>query len=394
MGQLATKFIKRASLEYNKAYEKPNPPVTVLMPVFNGEKHLREAIESILNQTLTDFEFLIIDDGSADSSTEIMKSYDDPRIRMIHNNKNMGLIHCLNMGLESAKGKYIARMDCDDISSPDRLDIQASFLEENPGTGVCGTWIKLFDNNKSYIVKHPTTSEEIETALFFYNCIAHPSVMLSRALFNKFNLRYRDEFFYAEDYKLWCECTRHFRISNIPKALLKYRITQRGISHSSDGKILKIINIVHKELLEPFGISPEPDTLNTHKKIGYSMQSSQPLLPEDIVFTEKALPHLRKVLDTNERLNIYLPSVFERFIGDFWFTLCAGLAGTGIKTRSLYFSLELKRNIRTRHLLKLHIFLYRFFWNFTLRMLKTHYRPFYDLLKKLKDPLFNKGDLS
>jgi glycosyltransferase involved in cell wall biosynthesis len=123
-----------------------NPKVTVLMPVYNGEKYLREAIESILNQTFIDFEFLIINDGSTDRSVEIIESYSDPRIRLVHNERNMKLIATLNKGLELARGEYIARMDCDDISLPERLAKQVAFMDANPEVGVLGTAFQTIDS--------------------------------------------------------------------------------------------------------------------------------------------------------------------------------------------------------------------------------------------------------
>ena len=118
--------------------------VTVLMPVYNGEMYLREAIDSILHQTFTDFEFLIINDGSTDNSETIILSYDDSRIRYEKNDSNLKLIATLNKGIELAKGKYIVRMDADDISIPDRIEKQVAFLEKNPDVGICGSWFTAF----------------------------------------------------------------------------------------------------------------------------------------------------------------------------------------------------------------------------------------------------------
>ena len=128
-----------------------NPKITVLMPVYNGEKYLREAIGSILNQTFNDFEFLIINDSSTDSTREIILSYDDTRIRLEDNEKNIGLTHSLNKGLRLAKGKYVARMDADDISLPDRLEKQLAVIENNTDVSIVACWIDIIDKNNTYI---------------------------------------------------------------------------------------------------------------------------------------------------------------------------------------------------------------------------------------------------
>ena len=137
-----------------------NPLVTVLMPVYNGEKYLKEAIESILNQTFKDFEFLIINDGSTDNSVKIIQSFNDLRIRLIHNESNIGLIKTLNKGLKLSNGKYIARMDCDDVSLPKRLSVQINFMEKHPEIGVCGSWVKIIGLEQKFINKYPQKHEE------------------------------------------------------------------------------------------------------------------------------------------------------------------------------------------------------------------------------------------
>ncbi|MDQ3072975.1 MAG: glycosyltransferase family 2 protein, partial [Bacteroidota bacterium] len=123
-----------------KSLKRSGPLVTVLTSVYNGEEYLREAIESILNQSFTDYEFLIVNDGSTDKTAEILAGYFDPRIRIIHNNKNKGLSFSLNSGLEASFGVYVARQDADDISLRDRLRKQVDFMEKNPQIHVCGTW--------------------------------------------------------------------------------------------------------------------------------------------------------------------------------------------------------------------------------------------------------------
>ena len=138
------------------------PKITVLMPVYNGEKYLKESIESILKQTFRDFEFLIINDTSTDESEKIIRSFKDSRIKLIKNEKNIGLTKSLNKGLDLAKGEYMARMDADDISLPKRLEIQVAFMDKNPKIGVIGAWAKVIgESNKKYI-KTYSNFEKIE----------------------------------------------------------------------------------------------------------------------------------------------------------------------------------------------------------------------------------------
>ena len=129
--------------------------VSVILPVFNGEKFLTESINSILNQSFKKFELIVINDGSTDNSYEYIKKFKDTRLSVINNDKNIGLSNSLNKGILVAKGKYIARMDQDDISLPDRLKKQVAFMDDNPGIGVCGTWLQTFGGIKKTVCKSP-----------------------------------------------------------------------------------------------------------------------------------------------------------------------------------------------------------------------------------------------
>lgn len=205
-----------------------NPKVTVLMPVYNGEQYLSEAIESILNQTFTDFEFLIINDGSTDRSVDIIESYDDPRIQLVHNGKNLKLITTLNRGIDLARGEYIARMDSDDISLPDRLAKQVEFLDTNPLCAVVAVKITQIDASGRLLGdwkgdRGAVTAEGIRKHLPVVNCIAHPGVMMRKSIVSRY--RYDPSQRHAEDYDLWLRlCSDGYRIEKIGEPLLKYRV--------------------------------------------------------------------------------------------------------------------------------------------------------------------------
>lgn len=208
-----------------------NPLVTVLMPVYNGEKYLREAIDSILNQTFTDFEFLIINDGSTDNTEEIILSYDDTRINYVKNEKNLQLIATLNKGLELANGKYIARMDSDDVSMLERLEKQFQYMEKNKNIGVLGTWV---NTNNNLIFKYPVSTEECEVFSFFNSPVAHPSVMIRNEIINKYNISYSFNYEICEDMELWRRMSEYSGVANIGEILLSYRI--HPDSHSNKNK--------------------------------------------------------------------------------------------------------------------------------------------------------------
>ena len=205
-------------------------PVSVVMPVYNGERYLKEAMESILNQTFRDFEFIIINDASTDKSEEIIKSFIDSRIIYIKNDKNLGQAESLNKGIRNTRGLYVARMDQDDISLPERISVQSAYMEANREVAILGTWIQEIDKDNNAIRRSlfpNTPSPSIKTRLFFarlagWASIAHPTVMIKRDLFDKIGY-YDPKYHICQDYDLWFRTVKKYRIENIPKVLLSYR---------------------------------------------------------------------------------------------------------------------------------------------------------------------------
>lgn len=201
----------------------PVPRVTVLMPVYNGGPYLAAAIDSILNQTYRDFEFLIIDDGSTDASRDVVAGYPDPRIRLVQNGRNLGLIATLNRGLELARGELIARMDCDDLSLPQRLEKQVAFLDRHPEVGVLGTWLEKFHDVSLEILAPPAADAAIRFRLVFDNAFGHNTIVMRRAVIVDHGLRYDSEYPYAEDYDFWVRCAEVTQLANLPEILVRYR---------------------------------------------------------------------------------------------------------------------------------------------------------------------------
>lgn len=209
-----------------------DPKITVLMPVYNCELYIREAVDSILNQTFTDFEFLIIDDASTDETVAIIKSYNDPRIQLIQKPKNSGYTNSLNHGLSIAKGEYIARMDGDDISLSERFAKQVSFLDANQDVVLCGTSYSIIGTNMTIIV--PETHDGIKLALLKGNSIVHPSVMFRNLERKKLLIGYDITKEPAEDYDLWVRLLSIGRLYNLQEVLLNYRVHSKQVSQKRE----------------------------------------------------------------------------------------------------------------------------------------------------------------
>lgn len=200
------------------------PKVSLVMSVFNQERFLKEAIKSILGQTYKDFEFLILDDGSFDNSFKIFKSFKDKRIKIFQNKKRQGLAKSLNFLIKKAKGKYIARMDGDDVSLPTRLLTQVRFLDKHPQIALVGCWAKII-NDKGKVIgefRHPLNYKQIRKVILSYNPFIHPSVMFRKEAFKKIG-GYDESLPYSQDYDLFLRFVINYPCINIKRFLFKFR---------------------------------------------------------------------------------------------------------------------------------------------------------------------------
>ncbi len=208
------------------------PYVSVVMAVFNAEGTLGPAIESILSQAFDDFEFIIIDDASQDNSWNLLCQIEDPRVIILKNKENLGLTKSLNLAIEKARGKLIARMDADDISDKKRLSKQVDLMQAKTEIDVCGSWFKVFSDSYSkpiLEVKHPTSHDEIILFASLYNTIGHPTVLFKKSCWEK--IKYDESLQAAQDYKLWYDFYREgYRFENIPEFLVLYRQHEKTIT--------------------------------------------------------------------------------------------------------------------------------------------------------------------
>ncbi|MFA6391480.1 MAG: glycosyltransferase [Patescibacteria group bacterium] len=216
-----------------------NPPIiSVILPVYNGEKYLRESIESIRNQTFTAWELIIVNDGSSDKSAIIAQamSSDDPRIKYFEHSQNKGLPNTLNTGLQKVSGKYIARMDQDDISLPDRFERQYHFLEQNPDIFLVGGGYAPFNNQGHRIdIFHPESSLEIAWKFITNTYFCHPSVMFRKEIINKIG-EYPNTG--AEDFAFFSKIVHKYKCTNLKRIVIQYREHPENLSHQTKDKIL------------------------------------------------------------------------------------------------------------------------------------------------------------
>jgi glycosyltransferase involved in cell wall biosynthesis len=210
------------------------PDVSVILPVYNGAQYLPKAIDSILTQSFPGFELIIVNDGSADNSEQVIKAYTDPRIIYIANDRNRGLVYSLNKAIEQSRGKYIARMDSDDVCLEERLALQKKWLDENTGADVVACTVQFIDEKDQPAGIWPTdlattSPESIRKMLPRQNCVTHPSVMIRAEILKAY--RYRTYQKNIEDYDLWLRMTADGkRIDKIDKTLLLYRVHGQSVT--------------------------------------------------------------------------------------------------------------------------------------------------------------------
>lgn len=291
------------------------------MPVFNADKYLAEAIESILNQTFVDFEFIILNDKSTDSSLKIIREYEkkDSRILVIDKELNVGPALLRNQGIDIAKGEFIVLMDADDVSMPTRFEKQLDVFENNSEIGVCGTWFTLFGSQiKSTLIKHAEFHEELKVKFLVDSCIGNPTVMIRKMALN--NERFSPFFVPIEDYELWSRLVHKTKFYNIQESLLNYRWHNSNISQTKR----KNLDFKHKTIkvnqLIDFGLNHESLNLeNYFNAISYSKKQNSEnffeilMLKNELIFKNRLL----KKYDLNifeKQLNETAQKTFRKII--------------------------------------------------------------------------------
>ena len=295
------------------------PLITVLMPTFNSEKYVADTIWSVLNQTFGDFEFLIVNEfGSNDDTIQIIKMFDDLRIRVIQNTERLGLAESLNLGIREARGKYIARIDADDLCDKERFKLQVEFLDNNEEYGVCGSWQHHFGIDTDYIHKVPVAHEDLK-AQFVYNCeLCHSTLMLRRDYFINNNLFFNKNAA-AEDYELWTRAIYKFKFANIPRVLGEYRIGEDNITAKKMERLSQeSAELAVKNIKEHLNV----DVPKEHEKymtgwVNEFDNISDKNKYKEVLNTEKRI--LKEMWNSNNKMNSYNPESLLKVIARRWF---------------------------------------------------------------------------
>lgn len=283
-----------------------NPLISVIMPVYNCEPYVGDAVQSILRQTFEDFELIIIDDASTDRTLQIIKDIHDERITIIEKPQNTGYTNSLNLGLQLARGKYIARMDGDDVSLPERFKKQVDFFQTNPEIVLCGSWIETLDGKR--LIRLPVRHDEIGIAFLEINPFAHSAVMFKKEIMEENGLSYHSDLEPAEDYALWIEFFKLGQVANLPEVLVRYREFAQQVSvlrkDTQENNSQKIRNNLLKMLYG--GKLPSINVLNQPAfKNGFPEENKKTF--------ESFLFELSKVEKLNEEQKFFDRQLFKNF---------------------------------------------------------------------------------
>lgn len=311
-----------------------NPLVSVLMPAYNAEKYISEAIESILSQTYKNFELVIVNDGSEDQTENIIKSFQDKRIKYVNLKKNKGISEARNKCLELAQGKYLANLDSDDIALPTRLEKQVIFMKKNPNIAVCGSFAQQFGDTESLLI-YPENSHQIKINLFFLKAWFCNSATMMRAKSIK-NLHYDENYIVGHDYHFWVKLIED-EFANLPEILVKYRTSQTQITQKKQEEMWKETGLILENQIKNFIDNPSQEEINLH--INYCLKK----LEKGALNLKKLELWFEKILNTNSKKQRFYQKTLETDICQKWFVWCNKNSKFGLKVFWVYYKSSLKK---------------------------------------------------
>ncbi len=291
------------------------PKVSVIMPVYNAEKYVSQAIESTLNQTFRRFELLMIDDASTDNSLKIMRLYQDSRIKILENDKNLGVVATRNRGIRAAQGKYIAIMDADDLMKPQRLEKQVDILCKYPEIGLVSSSAEII-NAKNEVVgawNLCDTPENIPYILLFRNFFVHSSLMIRASLSD---IYYDENFKVAEDYDLIVRLAKHSKIYSFSEYLVQYRSHNHSLIQEYGVDLERYNTLIIRKQLANLGLIPTEYEYEIHRQVG------QLRFIRSKTFVRAVHAWLTKLYLSNKEHKVYPKNTFKIFLQNLWFLVC------------------------------------------------------------------------
>ncbi|MGI4824206.1 MAG: glycosyltransferase family 2 protein [Janthinobacterium lividum] len=291
------------------------PKVSVVLPVYNVAAHIQQTIESLLRQTFTDFELLVLDDCSTDDTVARVEAIADPRLRLIRNPRNLGRAGTDNAAIEHVQGEYVAKMDGDDICYPERLAKQVAFLDQHPAVNVVGSFMQNFGGD-TYLNRYPAAPADAQVLTLFTLPTGNPPMMLRASLFKEQGLRYDAKLRQTEDYDFCARYIRQLTIATIQEPLVQYRVPVRTQKHAILSERESVSDHVREQLLRTWGIPFTARELHVYNTIAMLERPSG-----DVTLAEAAA-WLQKLVAYNEQQPLFEPAALRRGVGERWFEVC------------------------------------------------------------------------
>ena len=296
-----------------------SPKVTVVIPAYNREKYIAAAIDSILRQSFPHFELLLLDDGSTDESVAIMRTYTDPRVRVVCNETNLGVPKTRNRGLELARGEYIAMLDSDDYAYPERLARQVAFLDRHQDYAVVGSWVSVMKEQRSpkKIGILPVSADDVRARLLFHCSLSQASIMARTAVLQDY--KYREQYVVCEDFDLWMRLAKTYKLANVPEFLVCRRMHAGRITYEKAPMVRATKRQLFATQLAELGMKFSDSELDRHFLL-LRMKSAQGT--PDLSYLEWAEGWLRRLQEANQRSGCYPQPAFSQVLAEVWLAVC------------------------------------------------------------------------
>lgn len=318
----------------------PKPLMTMVIPVFNGERFLASAIESVLAQDFDAYELLIVDDGSTDESCEVATSYSDPRVRVLSNDQNRGIPETQNRALAEARGKYFGVLDQDDIACPARISRQVELLEEEREVAAVGAWYRAIDDTGGVtgrIKKTPVEYAEIACSLLFFSAMHQPVVTLRTEVLRRYG--YRTRYPVCSDYDLWTRLATDHVVCNLPEVLAYYRQGSHQTSKRAAQRLAKDTIEIQRKLLCRLGLSPTEEDLSKHFGIPRKKRFGIHCDVDDS-YLGWLSNWFGELVSGNDRCGIYEPAVLSRILRSYWRRMLIRTAREGSVSSTLRYAIR------------------------------------------------------
>ncbi len=304
----------------------PKPELSIIMPLYNSELFVGEAVESLLGQSYGDFELIIVNDSSEDHSLKVLQKFNDPRINILHNETNQGIVFSRNKGLKAATGDFVAPFDSDDVAMPDKFKLQIDFLKKNTGYGMIGSWVRMIDEKGNLQKKRwklNAKPEQIPAILLFRNYFVQSAVTMRREAIPKQG--YRKGYDLVEDWMMWHEIVKKHPVWNYPDYLVKYRIHKSSNTQAHPKQLLNKDRQMFEYLCGELGIEPDDNSYELYSLI----KNQQPINHRQLKEIDKLL---NRIAEENFSSGIYGHRQLIKVLLNRWLKAC-------VKTRNKIYRL-------------------------------------------------------